>query len=309
MSKVISAFPGCGKSTLFRNAEKMKLIPVPVSKDFDGNVTYTVPEIPEGYSPVFDSDSSLFNKEHFPQNYIEHIKKIIQDYPTATILVSSHDTVREALINAGIEFILIYPRLDAKHAFLNRYEARGSHSSFIAMMDDNWSKFIASCKETPVPQYEICFDQSVADVINGWVALVGSNELPKGKKIFIIKDAPTAKEIAKELKYHNSYRTCHPYIDRYGDVEYDLMAQPEEKGVITIISNDVIDNGHGVKDNLCNWLRTHLNWTGSRVAFLLPETESVLSQIQGDPIFKSVEVMTNCSDSYINEAITNHLDN
>jgi spore cortex formation protein SpoVR/YcgB (stage V sporulation) len=44
---VISAFPGCGKSHFFRN-----------NKDKE----------------VLDSDSSKFDKAHFPKNYIEHIK-------------------------------------------------------------------------------------------------------------------------------------------------------------------------------------------------------------------------------------------
>ena len=62
---VVSAFPGCGKSHLFRN---------------------------KGEKKILDSDSSTFDKSQFPQNYIEHIKFNIGEVDI--ILVSSHKEVR-----------------------------------------------------------------------------------------------------------------------------------------------------------------------------------------------------------------------
>ena len=51
MTKIISAFPGCGKTTLQRKLkDTLKII---------------------------DSDSSTFPKDDFPRNYIEHIKSNI----------------------------------------------------------------------------------------------------------------------------------------------------------------------------------------------------------------------------------------
>lgn len=63
---VISAFPGCGKSHFFRE-----------NKDKE----------------VLDSDSSKFDKTHFPQNYIEHIKSNLGKVDI--IMVSSHKEVRD----------------------------------------------------------------------------------------------------------------------------------------------------------------------------------------------------------------------
>jgi hypothetical protein len=75
-TKVISAFPGCGKTHLFKT-HKNKII--------------------------LDSDSSTFDKKYFPQNYIKHIKENIGKVDI--ILVSSHSDVRSALVNENIDFI------------------------------------------------------------------------------------------------------------------------------------------------------------------------------------------------------------
>ena len=59
-TKVISAFPGTGKTHLYNN--------------FQGK--------------ILDSDSSQFDKKYFPQNYMFHIKGNMDD--AEIILVSTH---------------------------------------------------------------------------------------------------------------------------------------------------------------------------------------------------------------------------
>ena len=61
-TKVYSAFPGVGKTTYFNTTDRN----------------------------VLDSDSSKFDKKHFPDNYIQHIERNIQDPKVDKILVSSH---------------------------------------------------------------------------------------------------------------------------------------------------------------------------------------------------------------------------
>jgi hypothetical protein len=51
MTKVYSAFPGCGKTTYFNTTNRN----------------------------VLDSDSSKFDKKHFPDNYIDHIERSIEE--------------------------------------------------------------------------------------------------------------------------------------------------------------------------------------------------------------------------------------
>lgn len=100
ITKVISGFPGAGKSYFATHC--------------GSNLV------------VQDSDSSQFSwirpgERHpdFPQNYIQHIKDLLG---TADIIfVSSHKEVRAALVEAGVPFMLVYPKRNAKAEFLARY--------------------------------------------------------------------------------------------------------------------------------------------------------------------------------------------
>jgi hypothetical protein len=109
---VVSAFPGCGKSHLFRN---------------------------KGEKKILDSDSSTFDKSQFPQNYIEHIKSNIGEVDI--ILVSSHKEVRDALVNESINFTLVYPRKDIKDEYIQRYIDRGNDGKFVELLKQNWDNW------------------------------------------------------------------------------------------------------------------------------------------------------------------------
>ncbi|RTK92898.1 MAG: hypothetical protein EKK64_11175, partial [Neisseriaceae bacterium] len=93
-AKVIAAFPGTGKSTYYKQHATEQII--------------------------LDSDSSLFDKKDFPNNYIQHIKNHLNK--ADIIFVSSHKIVRDALVEANIPFTLIYPNLDCKDEYLTRYQ-------------------------------------------------------------------------------------------------------------------------------------------------------------------------------------------
>ena len=117
---VISAFPGCGKTHFFNN-NKDKII--------------------------LDSDSSLFSwiekgvrNPDFPENYIKHIKNNIGKVDI--ILVSSHKVVRDALVENGIEFTLVYPSRDIKKSYIQRYIDRGSDENFIKLLTNKWDEFL-----------------------------------------------------------------------------------------------------------------------------------------------------------------------
>lgn len=145
MQLVFSVFPGGGKSTICNRAEQYGMKHVGVSAD---GFVEPVP-VPAGTVPVFDSDSSLFDKEYFPGNYIEHIKEVLSNYPNVVIMVSSHDNVRKAMAEAGIPYTLVYPQRELKGEYLERYEGRGSPEAFVNMMDNKWNDFIDSSESDP----------------------------------------------------------------------------------------------------------------------------------------------------------------
>jgi hypothetical protein len=111
---IISAFPGMGKSYAF-NALKDKI-------------------------KILDSDSSKFNKDDFPSNYIKHIKDNIAD--NDIIFVSSHKEVRDALEIEGIDYDLFYPSKERRNEFLENYVSRHSPSGLIQKIDNNWPEWI-----------------------------------------------------------------------------------------------------------------------------------------------------------------------
>lgn len=122
-TKIILGFPGVGKTYLTNNPGKLELS---------------------------DSDSSKFSWEEvngerirnddFPGNYIEHIVNNLGRYDA--IFVSTHAAVRRGLMERGIEASIVYPTIDQKEDYLNRYKERGSDKAFITLMDDNFETFI-----------------------------------------------------------------------------------------------------------------------------------------------------------------------
>lgn len=116
---VISGFPGTGKSYFVDNGKG------------------------SGYMPdkfAIDSDSSTFDKAHFPDNYIQHIKDSIGK--VKIVFVSSHKEVREALVSNDIPFTLVYPNKQLKIEYIKRYIQRGSPDGFIDLLYGNWNQWI-----------------------------------------------------------------------------------------------------------------------------------------------------------------------
>ena len=123
-ARVFSGFPGVGKSH---------------AKDWLEKLGYV----------VADSDSSQFSKEDFPDNYIHHIQQLLSEGKHNFIFVSTHDSVRQGLTEAGIDYTLVYPDEGLKAAYLERYVERGSPDGFIRLMENQWSQFIDSVRSTP----------------------------------------------------------------------------------------------------------------------------------------------------------------
>ena len=111
-TKLISAFPGTGKSYFFDNS----------------------------FLKVLDIDSSNFDKSEFPENYIKHIKDNIGKVDV--ILISSHKDVRDTLLENNIKFTLVYPEKSLKDEYIKRYKQRGDDEKFITLLENNWDNWL-----------------------------------------------------------------------------------------------------------------------------------------------------------------------
>lgn len=146
MKFLISAFPGTGKSSIFKNKDRL---------GFVGSDELM----------VYDSDSSTFDKSKFPQNYISHISNVMNATPDTIMMVSSHDIVRAALKTAGIQYTLVYPSRELKDEYIKRYIHRGSPPEFIKMMDKNWDTFIDSCENDTAESVKLLGGEFLLDYI------------------------------------------------------------------------------------------------------------------------------------------------
>lgn len=121
---IIMAFPGCGK-------------------------TYFKEQLKGSGIKVLDSDSSNFDKEEFPQNYIKYIESQIgkQDI----ILISTHEDVRHAIyendnIMSHCAVYICYPKLKIKDLWIQRLRDRGNNEKFCKLIEDNYQKWIMDIK-------------------------------------------------------------------------------------------------------------------------------------------------------------------
>lgn len=175
MQLVVSATPGTGKSTITKDAEKYGLKHCHVQfNDHTREYELTVPAGPG--VPVFDSDSSVFDKSEFPGNYIKHIKEVLRKFPSVVIFVSSHDNVREAMGDAGIKYVLCYPERELKGDYLERYEQRGSPEAFVKLMDEKWNDFIDSVQADKNAERKLVLSEGefLVDVLNTELAAIAA---------------------------------------------------------------------------------------------------------------------------------------
>lgn len=125
-TKIISAFPGTGKTYFYNNNKDICI-------DIDSS----------NFSWIADADGKKVRSTEFPQNYIDRIKENIGKYEF--ILVSSHKVVREALFDNCLFYYLVFPYLDRKEVFIINYRNRGDDENFIKLVSNNWNCWIKEC--------------------------------------------------------------------------------------------------------------------------------------------------------------------
>jgi len=115
--KIISAFPGTGKSRFVKSQGTNRAL--------------------------LDSDSSTFSKDKFPENYVDHIEKAYKS--GKIIFVSSHEAVRDEMKRRELPYTIVYPNSDLKEEYIDRYMSRGSPIQFVTLLDSKWNEFLDSC--------------------------------------------------------------------------------------------------------------------------------------------------------------------
>lgn len=147
-TKIIAAFPGTGKTHYFHNHSNCL--------DSDSS----------DYSWIKDESGNNTKERNpdFPSNYIQHIKDNIGN--VEYIFVSSHDVVRNALVEAGIYFYFVYPNIDLREEYLERFRLRNSPEGFINLLNLNWDNWIVACDaQRKCRHIELESGQFISDVI------------------------------------------------------------------------------------------------------------------------------------------------
>lgn len=123
-TKVISAFPGTGKSYFVSIARQKTNV-----ADLDSG----------DYTLGYDSDGKVRNPD-FPNNYLlaikEHIGKV------DLLFVGCQPEVIAVLRKASIPFTLVYPERGLKAQYVNRFRERKNQQPFIDLLSKNWELFL-----------------------------------------------------------------------------------------------------------------------------------------------------------------------
>lgn len=121
-TKVISAFPGTGKS-YFASISRRNII------DLDSG-NYTL-----GYT----ADGKIRNPD-FPNNYLHAIKEYIGKVDV--LFIGCQPETLAALRKEGISFTLVYPERGLKNEYMSRFQRRQNAQSFINLLSNNWDLFL-----------------------------------------------------------------------------------------------------------------------------------------------------------------------
>jgi hypothetical protein len=111
-TKIYAVFPGVGKTHFVKN----------ICPD------------------ALDIDSSHFDKKHFPDNYLNHIKRKLGE--SETILVTCHEEIINRLLQEKLDLILVYPKMELKEEYMQRFRGRNDAESFVRSLSENWDTII-----------------------------------------------------------------------------------------------------------------------------------------------------------------------
>lgn len=148
-TKIIAAFPACGKTYYFENREEDNIVLDSDSSQFSWMyVKDEEYEMRNRGKKTYKEQKIKVRNPEFPKNYIQHIKENIGkvDY----IFVSTHEVVREALKEADINYTLVFPEQSLKEEWIGRCFLRGSGEKFCQLIADSWDEWMRQMEEEVV---------------------------------------------------------------------------------------------------------------------------------------------------------------
>lgn len=132
---VIAGFAGIGKTTL--------------ANKYDNIIDLDVIDYKWSYENVDDIEQKKGNNkrirnEAWPNNYLQAIRQNMANYDI--VFISTDNEILKILDQNNIPYTLVFPNLDCKSEYLERYRKRGNPESFIKKADEIFETLILSLK-------------------------------------------------------------------------------------------------------------------------------------------------------------------
>lgn len=159
-TKILSVFPACGKTWIYEHQKELGISVLDSdSSEFSWMYRKRTPEeieelkeyweqnfknfmTWEKYANMIKDDEIRVRNPEFPDNYIEYIKDQLEFDKYDYIFASSHESVRKALNEEGIDFIIVFPKRKLKNEWINRCYLRENNGFPLSVLVDNWDKWI-----------------------------------------------------------------------------------------------------------------------------------------------------------------------
>lgn len=139
---IICDFPGTGKKFLVRNCNSIGLTVI----DTDIGMF--------GWTINADTGKKELSPD-FPENYIKYINEVIDVGETDVLFVDPHKDVREAMNDANISYIFVYPDRSLKQEYIDEFYSRTYDQSFINFIDHNWDRLIDDVESYTGPKLKL----------------------------------------------------------------------------------------------------------------------------------------------------------
>jgi len=174
---VVCGFPGIGKSYYVKNYNNRS-----IWADTHDTMFKVYDSDSSSYSWIDKNDHSKGRHPDFPNNYIKHIKAVNTD--NSLVFVSSHKEVRDALKEANIPYVIVYPDLEKcyKHEYivLRIYRRERAYEGLTETLSKNWKKWIKEINDDEYGikltiNHNIYLDDLISDIIHVY------NNYMKGK--------------------------------------------------------------------------------------------------------------------------------